>query len=418
LQSTANAPQANEPGGDLVANIRVWYTLQRQIAQLKSAREAALAANASISKTHDELEQTARAKGLRSNNTADPASASNPSAPATAGTEQSRGALLASLQSLSQDQKNLASLDQRIQDTQDLAEILSDWTGLVQTRQMVAFRGVIRSALWILMIVLLFYIGARVVERYIPDVRSERSRMHTMRTIVKVAVQSIGVLLILFVIFGAPTQLSTVLALAGAGLTVALKDFIVAFLGWFVLMGRNGIRIGDWVEIHGVVGEVVEINLLRTLLLETGNWKEPGHPTGRKVAFMNGYAIEGHFFNFSTSGQWLWDELQISIPSNENLHAVLEAIQQLVVKETAPNAKLAEQEWQRAAGRYKVMQSVSATPAVQVRPTPNGVQVNVRYISRANESYALRARLYQSVVDLLHDSSLSRTEPEAVQSVE
>jgi small-conductance mechanosensitive channel len=79
------------------------------------------------------------------------------------------------------------------------------------------------------------------------------------------------VVLILIVILGVPSQMPTIIGLAGAGLTVALKDFIVAFFGWFVLMGKNGLRVGDWVEIDGVAGEVVEINLLRTVLLETGN---------------------------------------------------------------------------------------------------------------------------------------------------
>src|SRR5207249_5791005 len=132
------------------------------------------------------------------------------------------------------------------------------------------------------------------------------------------ALQALVVLLVAVVILGAPSQTPTALGLAGAGLTVALKDFIVGVFGWFVLRGRNGIRVGDWVEINGVVGEVVEISLLRTVLLETGNWTDTGHPTGRKVAFVNSFAIEGHFFNFSTVGQWLWDEVEILVPSSEN----------------------------------------------------------------------------------------------------
>jgi hypothetical protein len=132
------------------------------------------------------------------------------------------------------------------------------------------------------------------------------------------------VLVIIFVLFGIPNQTPTIIGLAGAGLTVALKDFIVGFVGWFVLMGKNGLRVGDWVEINGVVGEVVEIGLLRTVLLETGNWADSGHPTGRKVAFVNSFAIEGHFFNFSTSGQWLWDEVQLMIPPGRDPHTVIE----------------------------------------------------------------------------------------------
>ena len=146
-----------------------------------------------------------------------------------------------------------------------------------------------------------------------------------------------------------------------------MKDFIVAFFGWFVLMGKNGLRVGDWVEINGVAGEVVEINLLRTVLLETGNWTDTGHPTGRKVAFVNSYAIEGHFFNFTTSGQWMWDELTITVPPNQDPYPLLDAIQKTVVKETETNAAAAEKEWQNAASNYKVS-SVSAAPVSQLAP--------------------------------------------------
>src|SRR5260370_29286180 len=131
-----------------------------------------------------------------------------------------------------------------------------------------------------------------------------------MRTLTRVSVQLCAVICILLVIFGPPSELGRILGLAGAGLTVALKDFIVGFLGWFVLMGKNGVRLGDWVEINGVTGEVVELGMFHTVLLETGNWTDSGHPTGRRVTFTNSYAIEGHYFNFSTSRQWMWDKLQ------------------------------------------------------------------------------------------------------------
>ena len=66
-------------------------------------------------------------------------------------------------------------------------------------------------------------------------------------------------------------------------------------------MGKNGIRIGDWVEINGVAGEVAEIGLFRTSILESGNWTDQGHPTGRRVSFTNSFAIKGQYFNFTTT---------------------------------------------------------------------------------------------------------------------
>ena len=166
-------------------------------------------------------------------------------------------------------------------------------------------------------------------------------------------------------------------------------------------MGRNGIRIGDWVEINGVGGEVVEISLLRTTLLETGNWTDSGHPTGRKVTFVNSFAIEGHYFNFSTSGQWLWDELTVSVPGGQNPYPVIEAIQKLVVKETEASVRGAEEEWQKATTHYRV-QNFSAKPAINLRPTGGGVEVHVRYITRAQDRQSTRAHLYEAIVELLH----------------
>jgi len=243
--------------------------------------------------------------------------------------------------------------------------------------------------------------GNIVVERASAKLSSERRRLATMRLLGRFAVQLIGIALILLVVLGSPGQLSTIIALAGAGLTVALKDFIVAFFGWFVLMGKNGIRVGDWVEVNGISGEVVEIGLLRTVLLETGNWADSGHPTGRRVTFVNSFAIEGHYFNFSTTGQWLWDSIEVGAPSGKDPYATTDAIIQLVTKESEENTREAEAEWRRAA-KSSGVHSFSAAPAINVRPTGSGVNINVRYITRAHQRYEMRTKLYRDIVELLH----------------
>jgi len=215
----------------------------------------------------------------------------------------------------------------------------------------------------------------------------------------------VAVLAVLVVLLGSPGQLTTVIGLAGAGLTVALKDFIVAFFGWFVLMGKNGIRVGDWVEINGIGGEVVEIGLLRTVLLETGQWSDAGHPTGRKVAFVNSFAVEGHYFNFSTTGQWLWDDIEVLVPSGDDPYRVLKSVQEVVLAQTQDNVRQAEEEWHRVA-RSHALQSFSAAPAINVKPTNMGVNITVRYITRAHQRFEMRSRLYSAIVELLHSKNV------------
>jgi small-conductance mechanosensitive channel len=226
--------------------------------------------------------------------------------------------------------------------------------------------------------------------------------MRTLRTILEVGTQVLGVLLILIVIFGWPQQTSTILGLATAGLTIALQDFILAFFGWFALMGKNGIRVGDWVEINGVGGEVTEIGLFYTTLLETGSLEDKGHPTGRRITFVNSFAIRGQYFNFSTTGQWMWDEITVSIGASDDTHAMIGRIQELVREETEESARTAEQEWKRGE-RGDGLSLFSATPVVNLRPSTSGTDIQVRYVTRASARFDVRNRLYQRVIDLLHE---------------
>jgi small-conductance mechanosensitive channel len=245
------------------------------------------------------------------------------------------------------------------------------------------------------------------LQHLLDNPKLDRRQVETLRSITRAALRVIGILIILLIIVGMPSQFGTMIGIVGAGLTVALKDFIVAFFGWLVLMGRNGIRLGDWVEINGVSGEVTELGMFHTVLLETGNWSDSGHPTGRRVTFTNSFAIEGHYFNFSTSGQWLWDELQVVVPAGSDPYPIVEAITKEVKEVTADSAKQAEQEWQRAvpAGRGK---SFSGQPGINVKPVVGGVEISVRYITRANDRFLQRAKLYQSAVDLLGGKPLAQ----------
>jgi hypothetical protein len=89
------------------------------------------------------------------------------------------------------------------------------------------------------------------------------------------------------------------------------------------------------------------------------------------------------------------------VPGGQNPYPVIEAIQKLVVKETEASVRAAEEEWQKATTNYRV-QNFSAKPAINLRPTGGGVEVHVRYITRAQERQSMRAHLYEAIVQLLH----------------
>jgi small-conductance mechanosensitive channel len=369
--------------GTLAGRVKVWFS-QRERYQLIQQAIAQTEADAlSLTAEHDALQAKANAKA-----------AAGPSA------APDLAARLTNIKARRAERQLLSIFDDRIQTQQQLAKTYEKWSTQVRLQHRIVMHLILQSMALVLLILVCMVLGDALVRRLMAHPVLERKQMLTLRSILELAIQVVGGLIILFIVFGTPQQISAILGLVTAGLTIALQDFIVAFLGWFALMGKNGIRVGDWVEINGVGGEVTEIGLFSTTLMETGNLEEKGHPTGRRITFMNSFAIRGQYFNFSTAGQWTWDEITISLPASDDPQTKLNLIQQAVLDETKGNVSIAEQEWKRT-NRGDALSRFSAAPVVSLRPSASGMEIQARYITRASTRFEVRNRLYQHVVELL-----------------
>jgi small-conductance mechanosensitive channel len=441
-EHAAQVKAQTRPAGSLTApasangsfgKLRDWLRIRGKRQELEDARTVSLQKVADLGKRRALLADTLDAtkggiaelaqhtKSAKSGDTSAPAPASRPAAttpsapkaapptPAapqaapTALIQHSHGDatnLLTRTKSIAADQKVLTLLDRRVSDQRQLATIYGRWSTLVAVQAQALSHELLMNAAIVILILLVVLLLDRWAQHLLNNPKLDRRQVETLRSITRVSLRVVAFIIILLIAIGLPGQFGTMIGIVGAGLTVALKDFIVAFFGWLMLMGRNGIRLGDWVEINGVSGEVTELGMFHTVLLETGNWSDSGRPTGRRVTFTNSFAIEGHYFNFSTSGQWLWDELQVVVPAGQDPYPIVDAITKQVTEVTAESAHQAEQEWQRAvpATRGKVF---AGTPGVNVKPVVGGVEIAIRYITRANERFQLRAKLYQAAVDLL-----------------
>ncbi len=380
----ATAPLVIKPG--LLSHVLAWRSLRDKRLALGAAETSADSTATVLCQRHDSIQARA-ARRLQASK-------------ATALSSDSTAALLAEARRQALREKSLTTLDRRVDNQQQLAGVLATWTTIVRGQELAAINRALRSVTTLLVIALIGVLLVRWTERTTSRLSVDRRRMHTLRMVGRVVLQVLTILLMLLVMFGPPSNLGTFLGLAGAGLTVALKDFIVGFIGWFALLGPDGIRPGDLVEINGVTGEVIEVGVFQTVLLETGDWGGSSHPTGRRVTFHNSFAIEGHYFNFSTTGQWVWDELQIVVPEGRDPYPISESLRREVEEATMESARQAEAEW-KGARRTPQFATLTATPTVNLRPIPGGAEIAVRYVTRLSERAALRARLYRAAMDLL-----------------
>jgi small-conductance mechanosensitive channel len=368
----------------LAGQISEWWSQRSRSQLIAQAEQLARADVAALTADHATLASEAQAAEAKA-----------------ASLKTSNSARVKNLQNLATQRNILSILDDRLGAQQQLVALYMRWGSQVELQHKIMLHLMLQSLTMIATIVLLTILAGWALQVMFDRISHDRRQRQTLRIILNLAMQVIGLLLVLLVIFGPPQQMPTILGLATAGLTVVFQDFILAFCGWFVLMGRNGIRVGDWVEIGGVGGEVVEIGVFRTWLLETGNWTANGHPTGRRVSFLNGYAIHGTYFNFSTTGQWMWDEIKVSIPPGTEAYPLIDKIREAAVKATEADAKMAEEEWKRVTKEQGSPQ-FSAKPSVDMRPAAGGgVDIVVRYVTRAGVRLETRNRLFETVVELM-----------------
>jgi small-conductance mechanosensitive channel len=369
--------------GTLAGRLESWFEQRTRYASIEEALAEAQSEARTLTAEHHALEAKVSASAAAARN---------------------GGATLSEIQDRSTGRQILSIDDDRIQTEQQLATVYGKWGNQVQLQHRIVQHLILQSLELIILVVVCMIAGDGVVRRLMAHPTLDRKQTETLRTILEVGVQVVGVLLIVLVVFGLPHQTGTMIGIATAALTIALQDYILAFLGWFMLVGKNGIRVGDMVEINSVCGEVIEVGLMSTTLLETSCLAEKGEPTGRRVSFLNSFAIRGQYFNFSSEGQWLWDEITVSVPAGENIYAFAKSVEAAAREETQESARLAEQEWKLSA-RVAGLTRQGASAIVLLRPTGAGIDVQVRYVTRASGRFEVRDRLYGKVIQLLQEKS-------------
>ena len=377
----------------LAGRLQGWFSQRSRHQLILQAQQRARDDATALATVHTALEAKYDAA---SQNTA--ASSSKPS------DKSSKTADLVHLQEERADKQVLSINENRIQTEQQLAVVYGKWASQVGLQHRIVMHLILQSLALVVFILICMLLADVLVRWLTASTARDHRQMRTLRSVFELAVQVAGWLRILPVVFGPPQQTATILGLATAGITIVMQDFILAFFGWFVLMGKNGIHVGDWVEINGVGGEVAEIGLFNTLLLETGTLADKGLPTGRQISLLNSFAIRGQYFNFSTSGQWMWDEIGVTMPETVNSLKMVESIQKAALEETQKDANVAAQEWKQSS-QVESLSAFTAAPVVSLVPSANGTDVHVRYVTRASERFDVRNRLYRRIIDLMHEGT-------------
>lgn len=221
-----------------------------------------------------------------------------------------------------------------------------------------------------------------------------------------------GVLLVLIVLFaGFSSNMSNVtlaLGAASAGIAFALQEVIASFAGWLALVLGGFYRVGDRVELGGIKGDVIDISILRTTLMEMGSWVDGDLYNGRIVRVANSFVFKEPVFNYSGEFPFLWDELTLPIRYGSNRAFTRQLIERVAHEELAEYAQEAQTTWKSLVRSYRI-EDARILPLVTMTANDNWITFTLRYVVNHRHRRMVKDRLFTRLLDEI-DASDSKVQ--------
>lgn len=191
--------------------------------------------------------------------------------------------------------------------------------------------------------------------------------------------------------------------LIAAGIAISLQDFFKNIAGGIILFMSRIYSIGDRIEIESKSGDVIDIGILYTTIMETREWVSGDQATGRLSIIPNGQVISKTINNYTKDHRFLWDEITIPITYGSDWREAHTKILNIVKKETKDITDQAEKEITKLEEKYYLSKR-SVEPMIYLTLTDNWITYHIRYITHVRERRSLRNKLSQMILDEIQRS--------------
>jgi small-conductance mechanosensitive channel len=233
-----------------------------------------------------------------------------------------------------------------------------------------AVQKLVASLLGLLIIVFIVQLLHRAVTHRI----QQTDTRHRVRKLINLAGYLAGFLLIAFVVAEEKGHLTIAVGVATAAIAFSLQEVIASIAGWVEISFGRFYQVGDRVELGGIVGDVIDIGVLRTTLFELGQWIGGDQHNGRIVRVANSLVFKDPVFNYSADFPFLWDEIAGPyIPAAQAMHDKL-------VK------------------KYMI-EPQGVEPVVTMTANDNWIEYTVRYVVDFRKRRRTKDQIYERLLD-------------------
>jgi small-conductance mechanosensitive channel len=239
-------------------------------------------------------------------------------------------------------------------------------------------------------------------ESVLKKIKVSTTRYSLKKTLSILSLASYAVALL--IIWIAETQYILLsLGLIGAAIAFALQDIFKNFAGGIMIFLNGIYHVGDRIEFNQKFGDVIDVGMLYTTLLETREWVSGDQVTGRLTIVPNGGVLTGTVQNYTRDFDFIWDELTIPITYDSDWREANTVILEIVKTETKEIVEKAEKIMGELEGKY-YFQKRSIEPSIFLTLTDNWISFGIRYVTEVRSRRTLHDRLSRIILSELEKS--------------
>ncbi|MGB5596254.1 MAG: mechanosensitive ion channel domain-containing protein [Crocosphaera sp.] len=272
--------------------------------------------------------------------------------------------------------------------------MLDDWKNLSKWLSNPTAEKLIEVAIGIIFIWILLRLLRQFLGRYIKD--------SDIRYRVRKGITFTGYLLILLytasVFSNSLGQLTVVFGVVGAGIAFAMQEIIVSFAGWIGISLGQFYKPGDRVQLGGIMGDVIDISILRTTLMECGDWVKADLYNGRIVRIANSFVFKEPVFNYSGDFPFLWDEITVPIKYGSDYRLAKEILETVVNEVVGAYIPFVREKWEKMVRKY-LIEDAQIEPIVTLIANDNWLEFTIRYVVDYKMRRGIKDELFMRILE-------------------
>lgn len=193
-------------------------------------------------------------------------------------------------------------------------------------------------------------------------------------------------------------QLTVIFGVAGAGIAFALQEVIASAAGWIAVSFGSFYQPGDRVQLGGIKGDVIDIGVLRTTVMEIGDWVAGDNYNGRIVRIANSFVFKEPVYNYSGEFAFLWDEFKIPVRFGSDWKLAHSLIEGAVTEHTNQFIESSTEQWQQMVRKF-LIEEARIKPMITLAITDNWIEFNARYVVNFRQRRSTKDAIMRSILE-------------------